>query len=505
MGLVVPDEQTPATYPNGRGGRKVNDNPQPDTWRGIDEAPNAVTPPTVAMPLDMPPKWRWEIEDLYDAWYGHLMGNQERRAYYDGRNRLKDLGISTPPELLNLEVVVGWPNKAVMALATRSRFDGFTAGDEGLQAMLDGINRRSRLHTKYRQTVEAEGVYGCSFATVGMTEQGARIDMWDAEHATARWDDAKGHIAYGMTVDVAAGGWMALTLYDEEANVHAWTADGGQWAWEAYPHSMGRPLMAAFAYRPTQRKPFGQSRITRAVMSITDSAVRCALGGDISFQFAVAPQKYLIGADRKAFGSKTRWEAYIGNIMAVGADGNGDLPKFGQLAQASMQQYVDFMRSLAARFSGETNVPISQLGVIHDNPASAEAIYAASEPLIIECQDLNDNSRETLRELAQMAVAAELDVPVAALPDEMRDFTPNFTNPAMPSVVSMADAAVKIAGAVPGFAGTDAFWKMLGMPEDTRREIDEQMAQANAQALLTSLLNPTRTMAGVTETEAESG
>ncbi len=35
MGLVAEDEQTPATYPNGRGGRKVNDRPQPDTWRGI--------------------------------------------------------------------------------------------------------------------------------------------------------------------------------------------------------------------------------------------------------------------------------------------------------------------------------------------------------------------------------------------------------------------------------------------------------------------------------------
>ena len=89
-----------------------------------------------------------------------------------------------------------------------------------------------------------------------------------------------------------------------------------------------------------------------------------------------------------------------------------------------------------------------------------------------------------------MALAAELGVPVAELPEDMEEFTPNFANPAMPSVVSMADAAVKIAGAVPAFAGTEAFWKMLGMPEDTRREIDAQVAQANAQALLSSLLTP---------------
>ena len=482
-------DETPASYPNGRGGRKVNDLPQPDTWRGLAQSALATVSPAVTMPPDMPGKWSYEIEDLYDVWYGHLSSNQERMAYYDGRNRLKDLGISTPPELLNLEVVVGWPNKAVMALATRSRFDGFTADGPELQEMLDAIGRRSRLHTKYRQIVESEGVYGCSFATVGMAEGGPRIDMWDAEHATARWDDAKGRIAYGMTVDVGADGWMALTLYDDEANVHAWTAgDSSLWHWEAEPHSMGRPLMAAFAYRPTQRKPFGQSRITRAVMSITDSAVRAALGGDISFQFAVAPQKYLLGVDADVFKNKTRWEAYIGNIMAVGRNSEGEMPVFGQLTQASMQQYNDFMRSLAARFSGETNVPISQLGVIHDNPSSAEAIYAASEPLIIECQDLNDNSRETLRELAQMAVAAALNVPVADLPEDMREFSPNFANPAMPSVVSMADAAVKIAGAVPGFAGTEAFWKMLGMPEDTRREIDSQLSEANAQAMLAQML-----------------
>lgn len=482
-------EQTPMSYPDGRGGTKANDRPQPDTWSG------AYLPTGISLPLDLPERWAWEIEDLYEVWGAHLMRNRTRYAYYDGKNRLKDFGISTPPELLTVETVVGWPNKAVMALATRSRFDGFTADSAEVQEALDAMARRSSLHVKYRQTVEAEGVYGCGFATVGMAEGGARIDMWDAEHASARWDDALGRVAYGMTVD----GWndrgaISLTLYDEEANVHAWTRDGTVWEWEAEPHRMGRPLMAAFAYRPTQRKPLGQSRITRAVMSITDSAVRCALGGDISFQFAVSPQKVLLGADRDALAGKTKWEAYIGNILGVSYNGaDGVMPQFMQMQQASMQQTVDYMRLLAARFSGETNVPISQLGVIHDNPSSAEAIYAASEPLIIECQDLNDNSRQTLRELAEMGLAAQLDLPVAELPEQWRAFSPNFANPAMPSVVSMADAAVKIASVVPNFSGTEVFWKMLGLPEDTRREIDAQMAEANAQAMLTSLFAPAAT------------
>ena len=475
-------EQTPDRYPNGRGGRKVNDLPQPDTWHDLPVPADAPD-----LPRSLPDRWAEEVLDLYGVWSSRYGRNQTRYAYYDGKNRLHDLGISTPPELLSLETVVGWPNKAVMALATRCRLDGFTAGNEPLQAALDAISRRSNLHVKYRQTVEAEGVYGCSFATVGMAGDGARIDMHDAEHAAARWDDAAGRTAYGMTVRLGPTGVDAMTLYDDEANVDLWF-DGVAWRWEAYPHRMGRCLMEAFAYRPTQRKPYGQSRITRAVMSITDSAVRCALGGDISFQFAVAPQKVLLGADRDALNGKTKWEAYIGNILGVSYNGaDGVMPQFMQMQQASMQQYSDYMRSLAARFSGETNVPISQLGVIHDNPSSAEAIYAASEPLIIECQDLNDNSRETLRSLAMMALAAEQDVALADLGDEWRDFAPNFANPAMPSIVSSADAAVKIAAAVPGFAGTESFWKMLGLPEDARREVTAQVAQANAQAMLAQI------------------
>lgn len=494
---MVSEDYTPASYPGGRGGRKVNNLPQPNTWKTLgdsDTMPSAASALSAAMAL--PPKWRAEAEDLIVLWQARLAHNKERYAYYDGKNRLKDLGISTPPSLLSLETVVGWPNKAVMALSTRSRFDGFSAQDDSLQADLDGIARRSSLRVKYRQAVETECVYGCSFATVGMTPGGARIDVHDAEHAAARWDDAQNRVAYGMTLDFAGGEISGLTLYSEDANVYLWF-DGAVWRWMAVQHSMGRPLMEAFAYRPTQRKPLGQSRITRAVMSITDSAVRCALGGDISFQFAVAPQKVLLGADQEAFQGKTKWEAYIGNIMGVGYNGvDGVMPQFMQMQQASMQQYVDFMRSLAARFSGETNVPISQLGVIHDNPSSAEAIYAASEPLIIECEDLNDNSRETLRTLAQMALAAEADVPMADLPEERLDFVPGLVPPAMPTVVSMADAAVKIAAVVPGFAGTPSFWKMVGMPEDARAEVEEEVAAANAQAMLAQIFSTGTAQAG---------
>ena len=51
----------------------------------------------------------------------------------------------------------------------------------------------------------------------------------------------------------------------------------------------------------------------------------------------------------------------------------------------------------------------------------------------------------------------------------------------------MADAAVTIAGAVDGFAGTPYFWKMIGLPEDARREIERAQEAQTAQTIIANV------------------
>jgi hypothetical protein len=468
---------------------------QPNTWKTVRTlSPTALITPDVAGGL--PGEWLDMFTDLCNLWAAKIYRNRLRMRYYNGKNVLKDFGISIPPQLLDVETVVGWPKKAVDSMAVRCRFDGFTATDSGVQAELNAIDNRSRLRVKFRQATESTLIHSCSFATVGLDERGqSRIDYYSAEDGAARWDDAAGRIAYGMVInEYDEGAPTVLTMYTDEAAITFYLVDK-RYEWFAQPYSMGRPTIEALTYRPTFEKPLGQSRINRAVMSITDSAVREALRTEISAEFFTSPQKYLLGADINAFqnpdnpGGKTKWEAYIGNIFAVGRDENGDLPTFGQLSQGSMQPHTDYMRALAARFSGETNVPISTLGIIHDQPASAEAIYAASEPLIIECEDYNDSARETLRTLALMALAAEQGVSLDGLDDRYRDFTPNFRSPAMPSVVSQTDAMVKIASVVPGFAGTDVFFEQIGFAEDMRRKVENEIARNQGALVLGDILN----------------
>ena len=475
-------------YPNGVGWQLVKNYRQPNVFGEVQRFLGQNSHYLFAN--DLPGEYAYIFGDLLGLWYSKLARNQLRMRYYNGKNHLKDFGISIPPKLQNVETVVGWPQKSVDMLAVRSRFDGFTAASANTQAILDRTSTKSRLKARYRPTVQSELIHSCAFGTVGVDESGqARIDLHSAEEAAARWDNAKGRIAYGMVIHAFKNGMpVEIDVHTEDAIIHAWLTDKGVWDYEIEPISMGRPTMEVFAYRPTMIKPMGQSRITRAVMSITDSAVREALRTEISAEFFTSPQKYLLGADDEAFMNTTKWEAYIGNIFAIGRDEDGQLPQYGQLSQGSMQPHTDYMRSLAARFSGETNIPISTLGVIHDQPASAEAIYAANEALVIDCEDLNENNRDSLTNLALMAIAAQLDTPLEDLPEEYRDFTANFRNPAMPSVVSQTDAMTKLAAVVPGFAGTDVFWEQVGFPEDMRRKVQQEI-QANMGFELVAAIN----------------
>lgn len=426
--------------------------------------------------------------ELLALWADKLQGNQLRYRYYSGRNPLKDFGISTPPKLLNTPVIVGWPKKAVDALAVRSRIDTVSAIDPDVQQVIDGIVERSHIKTRYRQTVSSELIYSCVFAVVGIDQSGrARIDMYSAERASAIYDEVPGRVVAGIVIHDFddEGAPVAVSLYTDEGRALFERGPGGVYGYTWEASGLGRCAMEAFAYKPTDRHPFGQSRITRAVMSLTDSATRVALGGDIAYQFSVAPQKYIVGGDPDELAQLLegvgKWSAYTGSIVGMSRDGvTGDAPTFGQLPQGSMQQTVDYFRLLAERFSMETNIPVSELGVIHDQPASGDAIRAASEALLIDAEDLNDGNRETLRTLLRMAVAAELGRPVADLTATEAAITPVFRSPAMPSLPAVADAMTKAASVIPDLAETDVFLEQMGFSQDVITRFEAERARARA-------------------------
>lgn len=450
--------------------------------------------PGLVISADVPglaPEDRALVTQLLEVLRVKSVRNTKRNQYYAGKNVLHDLGISIPPQLRMVETVVGWPAKAVDMLASRSIFDGYTFRDGSTSLALEEMLDANQFRNLYREAITSELINSCAFLTVsagGVGEPGVLINAYPATQAAATWDARKKRIKAGLVVAENTIDHGVMYLYTDTyvAEIETWSSGKGGVAY--FPHRLGRPLIEPLRYSPTLTRPFGKSRISRAVMSITDSAVRAALRTEVAAEFFTTPQRYLLGVDEDLPESMVQWESYMDRIFAISTNKEGQTPQYGQLAQMSMQPHIDYIRSLAARFAGETGIPVSSLGVIHDNPASAEAIYAAKEDLTIEADIVNATNGESLRNLALMVLAMTENKPIAGLSDVQRSVMPRFRNPAMPSVVSQADAMCKMISALPWLADSDVALEEFGFSDDQIRRLQSDRRQAQARERLTALM-----------------
>jgi hypothetical protein len=166
----------------------------------------------------------------------------------------------------------------------------------------------------------------------------------------------------------------------------------------------------------------------------------------------------------------------MGRFLTLTKDEDGDTPQVGQFAQATMQPHFEMLRLLATQFAGETGVPVASLGVISDNPSSAEAIYAAKEDLIVEAQAANRVLGASLARVAQRAVMLRdgLTTPTA----ELRRLQTRWADPAFTSPVSAGDALVKLNAVFPWLGESEVALEMAGFtaPQITRLLSDKRRA-----------------------------
>lgn len=438
---------------------------------------------------------------LQATWWKKRSRNLLRNRYYDAHNVLKDLGISIPPSLKRIETYVGWPAKAVDYMADRTVLEGFTFNGIDSNDTMDAVIDENDFIATYSQAV-TDALISC-FSLLSVTkgapgEPAAIVSAHSARDSAILWNFRRNKIDCGIVVadvrrdesGVIAGPSLINMFTSDEVITLGWRRNG-RWVLEGRQgHSQGQPLIEAIRFAPKLGRPMGRSRISRPVMAITDSAVREALRSEVSAEFFTAPQKYILGADESIFEEKPQWEAYIGCYMALTTNEDGERPEVGQLPQGNMQPHVDYERQLAARFSGETSIPISSLGVIHDNPSSAEAIYAAKEDIVIKAQNFNRDNSSALRRIGRLMYAVSENTSVDKLPQEIASMAPRFMNPAIPSIASQTDAVVKQVSAVPAFANTRVFWEQLGYDDAQITRIQSDIERSQSKQRITTLMAP---------------
>ena len=211
---------------------------------------------------------------------------------------------------------------------------------------------------------------------------------------------------------------------------------------------------------------------------------RTDASSEIAAEFAALPQKWLLGTDTEMINDENRYSAAMGVIQEVTKDEDNSAPTIWQSPQLTMEPHIGYMRSLAAQFAGATDLPLSALGVVSDNPSSAEAIYAAKEDLVIDAQNLNAANAVALRAVAHMALAVLRGTDYAAELGAGASVEPLFRDAARPSVVSMSDAMIKQVQAIPWIADTSVALEMLGYTEEQRQRMLSDRARARSSALV---------------------
>lgn len=256
------------------------------------------------------------------------------------------------------------------------------------------------------------------------------------------------------------------------------------------PTPLDRPMMEAFCFRPTGTKPFGQTRITRAVRYLVDEVERTLRYMAVSGAFYAVPMMAATGLTDEAYDAmaKSKWLMRVGSWFLATRDEDGNVPSLQQFSGVSPQPYIDSIMTYAKLFSGATGVPLNSLGIVQDNPSSAEAIAAQREDICVAAEDLIESNRASMRNVALMAMAVEGNTTVDGLTDEQKSVIPHFRNPMRPSLASTADAMSKIAAAVPEFTSTREFWAGQGFDVSEVESILSQVGASRNSAALMSIM-----------------
>lgn len=438
------------------------------------------------------------LDELAQVWRNKLPRNALRGMYLDGKNKVKDLGISIPPGLRDLEVVVGWPEKAVYGLAQRCMWDGvISTADTEDPFELRSVLRDNRFEIELPNAIVSSLTHSTAFVstTVGDVASGepeVLTMMHSAQWTSGIWDrrrrSLKALMFVGQVDDLGRPTELTvLTPWEAVSCVkgaQAWYVD------DARENPLRRVPAEQLPFRPTLERPFGRSRISRKVMSITDRATRAALRLDVHGEYFSANQFLLLGASEEAFQDESgnpipMWDWYVGRFKSMSRDENGELPELHEISQKDPTPHITTLRQLAAEFAGETALPLGSLGITQDNPESAEAMYAAKEDLVIEATSTTKVFGASLDRVYQNIVMLRDGVEMT---DELRGLMTKWRNPALPSVVSTSDAMVKQISAIPWIGETDVALEQFGYSNEDIVRLNAQKRRAKREKTVDSLM-----------------
>ena len=442
---------------------------------------------------------RYAVGLLIDEFERHAPHNEMLRRYYDGDVRVGDYGVTAG---VDNDQTCHWPEKAVNDWAERINLEYLTLPEDVDDSVMLDVVERNNLVDNYNQHVPVKGLYGCMAATVNRARDGhalVRFHGADTFTAIPSPDFTDGVVASGLAIARREyTPWSKQVMVPTIVNLHLpynvgefRQYDEGKWSYEDGRMAESLPTLYVFAHRRVGTiAPFGRTRITKFVRTLTDDAIRCMFHMQVSGAFYSMAKLWATGLTDEQFESmmKDKEKFQLSRILLLTANEQTDRdPKLGQLSGNNPQPFIDELRSLAAQFSGATGVPLSSLGIIQDNPSSAEAIQSGREDICLIAKRDIEADKATLKRVMRAAMAIELSTTTDALDDGLRDIDAKFSDPILHTLNERSDWALKVNSVRPSFGQTDVAALAMGIDGADLSSVKADEMQANAAQMMAQL------------------
>lgn len=446
------------------------------------------------------------LEELCAVYDNVSERNRTLDEYYDGTVRVPELGLTVNRDDFTRArnaIACYWPEKVVDALADRIRLRSVDDGsDDGL---VERIAEANSLVEQYDGFLLSKLKHGPMFATVGAQGGGKLplIRFHSAKTAVAvPSDDMQfGRIGAGFAIARWGRGNaidlrkpVQVNLYEQDKTT-VLVNDGSGWAVDYSTLSAGSPMMFAFVHKRTAEKPFGKSRITRFVQGLTQSAVRVLWDAEVSAALYAMPKDAILGLSDDQFDAmlSNKQKAYLDSLIIATVNDEGSIPKLERLTANSPEVYRTQLNMLGSQLSGATGTPLNSLGIVQDNPSSAEAIQASREDICLIAENDIQADRESMKNLMRCAVAVATNQAVDDLTGAERDIRVAYAEPMLNSRAAMADFAVKFASVREGFGTTRTCARMMGMDEDAIDSLEVEERRSRASQMVDRLMGELET------------
>ena len=382
-----------------------------------------------------------------------------RYKYYEMKNNAQDFASLAPEKFKGLKETVGWCAKAVDSLADRLQFDEFQNDEFNLSEIFLSNNQDILIDSAVLSAL----ISACSFVYIREDNGYPRLQVIDGSNATGIIDPVTNLLTEGYAVLERDSMGVVKTEAYFMAGMTEIYSHGV--LVQRIPNAAPYALLVPIIYRPDAKRPFGHSRISRACIAYTQTALRTIKRSEVSAEFYSFPQKYVLGLSEDAeFNNRL---ATISSFLNFTKDGDGDHPIVGQFQQQSMTPYTEQLRTLASLFAGETGLTLDDLGFATENPSSAEAIKAGHENLRLTARKAQRTFGTGLLNVGYLAVC--IRDRYAYQRDAFRDtkvaWLPIF-EPDAAALSGVGDAILKINQAVPDYLGARNIKALTGMESD---------------------------------------